>query len=185
MTKHSPSKKVNMRLVHRYLGFFMVGLITVYSVSGLLLIFRDTTFLKKSRAVEVVLVPHLNSEELLSEVAKNKKLNLRKFKVSKEKEGILYFPKNRYNSAGQYVQATGELTYISLEYPYFLNQLVSLHKASVKDAYSPLNILFGSTLLFFCLSAFWMFKPKSRIFRRGMAYFCVGLGLALLLVFWG
>ena len=36
-----------MRIVHRYLGFFMAGIMAVYAISGVLLIYRDTDFLKQ------------------------------------------------------------------------------------------------------------------------------------------
>ena len=35
-----------MRIWHRYLGFFLAGIMAVYSTSGVLMIFRDTDFLK-------------------------------------------------------------------------------------------------------------------------------------------
>jgi uncharacterized iron-regulated membrane protein len=37
----------NMRIYHRYLGFFLAGIMAIYSVSGIIMIFRDTDFLKK------------------------------------------------------------------------------------------------------------------------------------------
>ena len=41
--------RIYMRLGHRYVGFFMVGIMLVYSLSGMLLVFRDTDFLKSSK----------------------------------------------------------------------------------------------------------------------------------------
>jgi hypothetical protein len=38
-----------MRELHRYLGFFLVGIMSVYAISGVVLIFRDTDFLKKGK----------------------------------------------------------------------------------------------------------------------------------------
>jgi len=35
-----------MRTYHRYLGFFLSGIMAVYAISGIILIFRDTEFLK-------------------------------------------------------------------------------------------------------------------------------------------
>ena len=35
-----------MRIYHRYLGFFLAGIMAVYAISGIVLIFRDTDFLK-------------------------------------------------------------------------------------------------------------------------------------------
>lgn len=36
-----------MRIIHRYLGFFLAGIMAVYALSGIIMIFRDTDFLKK------------------------------------------------------------------------------------------------------------------------------------------
>lgn len=33
-----------MRVYHRYLGFFLAGIMAVYAISGVVLIFRDTDF---------------------------------------------------------------------------------------------------------------------------------------------
>jgi uncharacterized iron-regulated membrane protein len=35
-----------MRIFHRYLGFFLSGIMTVYALSGVVLIFRDSDFFK-------------------------------------------------------------------------------------------------------------------------------------------
>jgi uncharacterized iron-regulated membrane protein len=37
-----------MRIFHRYLGFFLSGIMTVYALSGVVLIFRDSDFLGKT-----------------------------------------------------------------------------------------------------------------------------------------
>ena len=39
--------KTFMRITHRYLGYFLAGIMAVYAVSGVLLVYRDTDFLKK------------------------------------------------------------------------------------------------------------------------------------------
>ncbi|WP_228459230.1 PepSY domain-containing protein [Chryseobacterium carnipullorum] len=38
-----------MRITHRYLGYFLAGIMAVYALSGVLLVYRDTDFLKKER----------------------------------------------------------------------------------------------------------------------------------------
>ena len=45
------STQFYMRIIHRYLGFFLAGIMTVYALSGVLLIFRSTDFLKTITAV--------------------------------------------------------------------------------------------------------------------------------------
>ena len=41
------SKKA--RVWHRYLGFFLAGIMAVYAVSGVVMIFRNTDFLKQEK----------------------------------------------------------------------------------------------------------------------------------------
>ncbi|MGB5386876.1 MAG: hypothetical protein WBN20_08840 [Eudoraea sp.] len=37
----------NMRTYHRYLGFFLAGIMAVYAISGIVLTFRNTDFYKR------------------------------------------------------------------------------------------------------------------------------------------
>ena len=43
-----------MRIVHRYLGYLMAGIMAVYAISGVILVYRDTDFLKKESHYEKV-----------------------------------------------------------------------------------------------------------------------------------
>ena len=160
-----------MRIVHRYLGFFMAGIMAVYSVSGILLVYRDTDFLKKEKNYEKVFPKNLNEKEL------GKEIKIKGFEVNKTENGILYFKQGTYNSA------TGEAKYSKKELPYVLNKMTKLHKSESKEPLSPLNVFFGVSLFFFVVSSFWMFNPKTKAFKRGMIYAGVGFILALILVF--
>ncbi len=53
-----------MRVYHRYLGFFLAGIMAVYSISGIILIFRETDFLKKEKQITRQLNPGLKNEEI-------------------------------------------------------------------------------------------------------------------------
>jgi uncharacterized iron-regulated membrane protein len=63
MTKKNKSANL-MRLIHRYLGFFLAGIMAVYALSGILLIFRDTDFLKQEKNTVEKLAPNLTEKEL-------------------------------------------------------------------------------------------------------------------------
>ena len=43
-------KKNYFRIIHRYLGFYLAGIMAVYSISGVSLIFRKTDAFKKAEA---------------------------------------------------------------------------------------------------------------------------------------
>lgn len=160
-----------MRIVHRYLGFFMAGIMAVYSVSGIILVYRDTDFLKKDKHYEKKFDAQLNEKQL------GKEIKIKNFEVDKTENGILYFKGGSYNSA------TGEAKYTKKELPYVLNKMTQLHKSQSKDKLSPLNVLFGVSLFFFVISSFWMFNTKTKAFKRGMYYTAAGLILAVILVF--
>ena len=55
---------VTMRVIHRYLGFFLVGIMAMYALSGTVLIFRDTDFFKQERHITKQVKPNATAEEL-------------------------------------------------------------------------------------------------------------------------
>lgn len=160
-----------MRIVHRYLGFFMAGIMAVYAVSGVLLVYRDTDFLKKQIVTEKVIKPGLNEKDLGKEVA------VKNFEITKTEGHTSFFKQGSYNSK------TGAVKYTKSELPILLKKMTNLHKSQSKDKWSPLSVFFGFSLFFFVVSSFWMFNVKSKPFKRGMIYTAVGLILSLLLVY--
>lgn len=160
-----------MRIIHRYLGFFLAGIMAVYALSGVVLIFRNTDFLKKERIVEKTIETNVAKDQL------GAKLKIKKLKVEKE-EGNLYYFKN-----GTYNKSTGEATYTVERLPLVLDKMTHLHKAKSGDPLYFLNIFFGIALLFFVISAFWMFMPKTSTFKKGLYFSAAGIVLTLLLLF--
>lgn len=57
--------------------------------------------------------------------------------------------------------------------------MTNFHKAPSKGNLGGLNTLFGLTLLFFVLSSFFFFSPKSQIFKRGMVFLVAGALLSI------
>lgn len=167
----SSNVQTNMRVYHRYLGYFLAGIMTVYSLSGIVLIFRDTNFLKSDKQVEKNLKPHLKVEEL------GKELRLRDLKADKEDSTTISFKQGVYN------KETGVANYTVKELPKAIEKLTKLHKANTKDPLFYLNVFFGVSLFFFVLSSFWMFLPKSSIFKKGMYFTVAGIILTLILLF--
>lgn len=160
-----------MRILHRYLGYFTAGIMAVYAISGVLLIYRDTNFLKSEKRYEVVLKPNLEEKELAKE------LKMRNLEIKETAGDLLKFKDGTYNAA------TGEAKYTKMELPYVLAKFNELHKSTSTHRYASLNTLFGLVLFFFVISSFWMFNFKSKAFRRGMLYAGIGFILALIMVF--
>ncbi len=162
---------MDMRILHRYLGFFLVGIMAVYAVSGIILIFRDTDYFKRAEHLQVQLDPALAAAEL------GKALDIRRFRAESEDANKIYF------KDGTYDKQTGLAEYTVKELPYVLDKMTHLHKAKSAEPLFFLNIFFGLALLFFVLSSFWMFIPSSSVFRKGMYFTAAGIVLTLLLLF--
>ena len=161
----------NMRLYHRYLGFFLAGIMAVYAISGVVLIFRNTDFLKTDKKIEKELPQNTKVKEL------GQALRIKNFKVERVEGDIVYFDQGFYNVK------TGVATYSKKELPYIMNKLTHLHKATTDRPLFFLNIFFGLALLFFVVSSFWMFLPKTTVFKKGIYFTIAGSLLTLLLIF--
>ena len=162
---------MKMRIIHRYLGVFLAGIMAIYALSGIVLIFRETNFLKSEQTIEKKIAPNLEANQLGREVRN------RNLKITKEENGILYFQNGQYN------KETGEVKFTKKDLPYVLKQMTRLHKANTESPIFWLNIIFGVSLLFFVISSFWMFFPGSDIFKKGMYFTAAGIILALVLLF--
>ena len=159
------------RVYHRYLGFFLAGIMAMYAISGIVLIFRSTDAFKVEKTVEKE-VPVNADEKQLGEV-----LRIRDFKIEKTKGSKVYFEQ------GEFDRSTGIASYKVKELPIILESFTKLHKANTNKPLFVLNILFGLSLLFFVISAFWMFLPSTKIFRKGIFFTIGGIILTLILLF--
>jgi hypothetical protein len=166
MGNHPLSKY--MRTFHRYLGFFLAGVMAMYAVSGIVLIFRKTDFLKKEKVVERTLPKDIPADAI------GRELGIRDFRVDRTEGDRIHF------AQGTFDRSTGTARLQVKELPTLLEKMTKLHKATTESPLYFLNIFFGASLFFFVLSSFWMFTPSSRIFRKGM-YFTIG-GIVLVLL---
>jgi len=161
---------LKFRVLHRYLGFFLAGVMAIYAISGIIMIFRETDFLKKETVETRQLEPNLTGGEL------SPKLRMG-VKVEKKEGDVLYFKDGNYN------QATGVAVVKKMKLPFVLEKMERLHKATTNSPLYFFNIFFGLSLLFFVLSAFWMFLPSMPIFKKGMYYAIGGMILTLVMLF--
>ena len=161
----------NMRIYHRYLGFFLAGIMAIYSISGVIMIFRDTDFLKKENHKVLTVAVNLKNEEI------GPAIKLKNLKVKSDTLDIVTFEQGTYN------RTTGVADFTVKELPIVINKLTKLHKATNKDPLYYLNIFFGVSLLFFVISSFYMFMPGTTIFKKGMYFTLAGIVLALVMLF--
>lgn len=160
-----------MRTYHRYLGFFLAGIMAVYAVSGIVLTFRNTDFLKKEVPIVKKLDTGLENEDL------GRALGQRAFKVDRVEGDLVYFKGGTYN------KMTGQASYTEMKMPVVLDNMNNLHKMHSGHPLYWLNIIFGVALLFFSVSAFWMFRPKTPIFKKGLYFALGGIVLTVILLF--
>ena len=148
----------------------MAGIMVIYALSGVLLIYRDTDFLKREKIYDKVIAKNLSEKEL------GKELKIKNFEVLKTENNIIRFKEGSYNTL------TGQANYTKKELPFVLDKMTKLHKAKSEDRLSPLNAFFGICLFFFVISSFWMFNPKSKPFKRGVKFTIAGLVISIILL---
>jgi hypothetical protein len=170
MAKRKTPFSFQVRIIHRYLGYFLSGIMFVYALSGIIMIYRDTDFLKTEVISEQKLAPNLNDRQL-------KPIFKKGAKVVKKEGDIIYFNNGNYN------QTTGIASIKKQQLPFILDRMEHLHKANTKSPLYFLNIFFGASLLFFVLSAFWMYTPKMPVFKKGMYFAAGGILLTIILLF--
>jgi len=166
-------KSINyyMRVLHRDLGFLAIGFTIIFGLSGIVLIYRDTDFLKQEKQIEKQLSPNMEESEL------GMTLRIRNFEVEKTDNNIVYFKNGTYN------KTTGIANYSEKSLPEFFNKINSFHKASSGKVTHWGSVIFGIVLLFLAVSSFWMFKLSSKQFKRSLILSGVGLILAIVLLF--
>ncbi|MBE2895844.1 hypothetical protein HPC38_02980 [Pasteurellaceae bacterium HPA106] len=157
-----------MRTLHRYSGFSMLFVMLLYGVTGIVLGYRDTDIFRHEVHFVQTLDPHLDAEAL------GKAVKIKNLKIERQQGDVAYFKQGTYNVA------TGEADYKDMRYPRILDELINLHKANSKYAYSPLNIFFAIALIFFVVSAIWMIPTNTK--GRKISLFLILFSLILVTV---
>lgn len=161
---------MTFRILHRYLGFFLAGIMMIYAVSGITLIFRKTDTFKLEVQKKITVEAGLTEETL------GRALSIRDLKVNSNDGAFLLFDQGAYNTK------TGEANFTTKELPVWLDKITHLHKATNDDPLYYFNIFFGASLFFFAVSAFFMFLPKSPIFKKGLWFTLGGIILAIIML---
>ena len=83
---------------------------------------------------------------------------------------------------GSYNKKSGFTSYVKNEIPSVLKSLNKLHIAPSKEPKHMFTILYATALLFLAISSFWMYKPESKLFKRGVFTSIFGAFVSILLV---
>lgn len=170
MAKQKTPFSFQVRVIHRYLGFFLSGIMFVYALSGIIMVYRQTDFLKHAEYTEQQFEPNLSADQLNPKFKKG-------IKFEKKEGDIIYFKDGNYNTK------TGLVTTKEMKLPLILEKMEKMHKATTNSPLYFLNLFFGTSLLFFVISAFWMYTPKMPIFKKGIYFAIGGFILTIILLF--
>lgn len=160
-----------IRNLHRDIGFLVIGMTVLFCVSGVVLIYRDTDVFLIDKIVEEKIRPQLSENQLYKE------LPFRRFNVEKVEGDIVYFGQGWYN------YKTGDVYYTITTYPWLIKKFNYFHRSISKEATHWIAALYGILLLFLSLSSFWMYKPSSNNFRRGIILTGIGVVIVIAIVF--
>ena len=76
-----------MRIYHRYLGFFLAGIMAIYSISGIIMIFRDTGLFETREFIKYLTVATgLKTDEV------GPAIKLKNLKIISDTLGCDHFP---------------------------------------------------------------------------------------------
>ena len=159
--------RVTARFLHRYVGYFLIGFTVVYSLSGIILVYRDTDFLKRESRIERKVAPNLSADEL------GRALHIRGFKVTKEEGDTVLF------EGGEYNKKTGIAVYTGKSLPLVVEKCSRLHKSASGNPTHWIAVLFGILLFFLAVSSFWMYAPGTRHFWRNIGVAVAGFVAAI------
>ncbi len=160
-----------IRCLHRDIGFIVIGLTIIYALSGILLTYRSTAFLKNETTVNMDIGKNVEAGEL------GKALKMRFFKIERQTEDTVYF------NGGSYDKNTGMATYTQMSYPGVINKLIELHKLSSQNTMHIMAVVYAVLLLFLAVSPLFMYKPGARNFRRGIYLTIAGVVIAVIMMF--
>jgi hypothetical protein len=170
MSNSSSEIRKVMRNLHNKIGFFIVGLVLIYSLSGIVQTYRDTDLLKQEIKHEQTLAPNLTEAQLGAAI------KIKNLKVSKTENNILFFKEGTYDAS------TGVVKFTTKELYPLVHKITELHKVNSKGITHYFTITFSVLLMFMCISAFWMFKPGTKLFSTGVWMTIVGIIASILLL---
>lgn len=178
--KNKPNHKIIrwLRLIHRDLGFMMVGVCLIYGISGFLLNHmngKDPAFKTKDESLQID--KNLTHDEL-SVLWKDKGLpELKKIMTIDDVHSRLMLN----GGIGVYNSATGMVdyeTHSKNEFVYWINKF---HYNKIKG-WSVMADLFAFALIFFAVSGMFIVRGKSGLTGSGKWYFLAGIIIPVLYV---
>jgi len=154
------------RSLHRDIGALLIGMTIVYTLSGIILIYRDKGF----TASGIKVVKTLDANLKLHSV--REKLNLWKLVIIRETDDEVIFKGGKYN------RKTGKAEIMKIQYPFLIDKMNKFHMVHSRIMVHILGVIYAICLLFLALSSFFMYKTKSAVFRRYIFLTAIGCIIA-------
>lgn len=190
------SKKI--RSLHRDLGYFVIGLTLIYTITGIVLSGRGLGWFKVEFKDSLVIEKNISKDRFNDEFKKivlqgkvkeifdessyaNVKKHL-KLKLIKKEDEVLHF--NAWRTLNiKYEQTSGNLDVRYKGYPVALEVFVHAHKAKHDSAWFYLAIIYSVILSFLAISSFWMVKGKNGFKRRGIYFMLAGFAVVAVFLY--
>lgn len=177
----SPKTRKWIRVLHRDLGFVMVGLCLVYGISGILLNRiekRDPSYKIEQRTEDFT--RHLTPDEFKKAwESVDGRPALNSIGETGEKYRLLL-----QGGVGEYDPSTGSVYYETSKRKPFAYWVNRLHYNRV-GGWSLMADIFAAGLIFFAVSGLFMVKGKNGIAGRGKWYLIIGLLIPVIYILLG
>jgi len=165
------------RVVHRDLGFFVVGITLVYAISGILLNHldkKDPAFRTESKTVQ--LSENLSEKQLSESWIADKKLPALKRVMRIDDNHLRLFLDG---GIGVYTVSNGSASYEKHEKRVFIYWINRLHYNKVKH-WSPVADFYAGSLILLAVTGLLMMKGKRGLAGSGKWYLIIGLLIPIL-----
>lgn len=167
----------SLRIIHRDLGFFVVGITLVYGISGILLNHlgeKDPAFHIEVKTIQ--LPANLTEIELTAALRADKKLPpVKKILQINESQSRLFFD----GGIGIYNSSTGNLEYEKYEKRVLIYWINRLHYNKVKG-WSPVADFYAGSLILLAITGLFIVKGKRGLAGSGKWYLLIGILIPVL-----
>ncbi len=157
-----------LRNIHRDLGYFFVGIVLIYGISGILLNHKITAYSTDKR--QVYISSNLNKDELASYWKKqNPDLQLKN--IMSQKGGMQLYLQG---GIGHYISSSGQLNYETYDRSLLIDFVHRLHYNTIKG-WKYMADFFAISLVFFAISGLFLSRGKHSFSKRGKWFTLIGL----------
>ncbi|WP_430812831.1 MULTISPECIES: PepSY-associated TM helix domain-containing protein [unclassified Carboxylicivirga] len=169
-----------MRIIHRDLGFLMVGITIIYGISGYVLNHMDGTD-PAYHTIEntVQLAQNLSAANLMGAWEQHDDLPAVKRVLPIDEE---HYRLMLDGGIGVYRSTNGEVLYEHHQKKPFIHFINKLHYNRV-GGWTLLADIFAFALIFFAISGLFMVKGRKGILGRGKWYLLIGIAIPIIYAF--